>query len=66
MSKKTPKTTEPSGANFVAQETLYARTDDGSFVVVAHPGETCEKVNPASLEWLIAQGRIVPTSNAGE
>jgi hypothetical protein len=33
---------------------------NGCIVVVAAPGETCERVDPSSLPWLYEQGAIVP------
>lgn len=58
------------GQQYCALRTLSARAADGRLVVVAKAGETCEKVAPASLPWLLEQGCIVaidalPTGPAG-
>lgn len=50
-------TTAPlDGRAYVAGTRLTAR--DG--VVLAAPGDTCERVNPASLPWLLERGHIAP------
>lgn len=48
-----------AGARFRA----VVRLTDRSGAVVAAPGETCERVNPASLPWLLEQGLIVPVED---
>lgn len=45
-----------NGADYIALGELVDRTK--GMAVVAAPGETCERVNPVSLPWLLAQGYI--------
>ena len=53
------------GSDYVCvRGTLRSKVPDGSggftLVVAAAEGETCERVNPASLPWLLEQGYIEP------
>lgn len=48
--------TELEGKDYVARVRLSDREDR----TLAVPGETCEHVSPASLEWLLAQELIEP------
>jgi hypothetical protein len=45
-----------TGKDYVARTTLWNRAGD----VVAEVGETCERVDPNSLGWLLADGHITP------
>lgn len=63
--KRIAKTPESMpGAAFVAIEPLYQLQPDGGFLVVAEAGETCERVHPPSLTWLLEQGRIRPVKES--
>jgi len=35
-------------------------------LTLAEPGETCERVPPESLSWLLSEGKIVPVSQISE
>jgi hypothetical protein len=52
------------GRQYIATQRLYRKSGDGKLFVVAEPGETCERVSPQSLGWLLAQGRIVAAPSA--
>lgn len=54
--KKTPTAVDVNGADYRA----VVRLSDKGGATVAESGETCERVNPASLPWLIEQRLIVP------
>ena len=58
MAKRIPSpiTSGQTGANYRATVRLTGRGG----VVVAEVGETCERVAPQSLGWLIEQGLIAP------
>lgn len=45
------------GKRYIANASLYGKDDPEAIV---NPGETCEKVNPSSLPWLLEQGYIRP------
>lgn len=49
-----------NGADYVATVRLSNKAD----VTLAAPGETCERVSPASLPWLLEQGWIAPAADA--
>lgn len=51
---------ELTGKDFRACVELTSK--DGA--VVAGVGETCERVDPRSLGWLLAQGHVVPIEAA--
>ena len=46
-----------NGADYIATKRLSNLNDE----TVAEVGQTCERVNPDSLGWLLKQGLIVPT-----
>lgn len=50
--------TELAGKHYVARVRLSDRDDR----TLAVPGETCEHVSPASLDWLLAQALIEPVA----
>ena len=50
-----------NGRDYIAQGELY---DKPRRMIVARPGDTCERVNPKSLGWLEAQGYIVKREQA--
>ena len=57
-----------NGADYIAVSELYGKkgrfyATDGVVVV---PGESCERVDPESLAWLLEQGYIVPKPKDGE
>jgi len=35
-------------------------------LTLAEPGETCERVPPQSLQWLLNEGKIVPINRISE
>jgi hypothetical protein len=55
-----------NGKDYVARQTLTGKP--GRFYpeagVVAMPGDTCERVDPKSLPWLLEQGLIAPVDDA--
>lgn len=56
--KRTDKATpELTGADYVA---VKSRLTDADGAELAAIGQTCERVNPDSLPWLLAQGYIEP------
>jgi hypothetical protein len=50
-----------NGADYIAVVRLTGKSGKD---VKAAPGETCEKVDPRSLPWLVEQGLIVPKPEA--
>jgi hypothetical protein len=44
------------GADFVARTTITNAAGE----VMAAPGESCARVNPVSLPWLLRDGHIAP------
>lgn len=58
--------TELNGKDYISVGELVERHDDGRITVVATPGETCERVNPRSLGWLLEQHAIVPVEPRGD
>ena len=49
-----------NGKDYVAVVRLSAKDDR----TLAAPGESCERVDPKSLGWLLEQGLIVPAPPA--
>ncbi len=47
------------GKDYIATRHMSTRLSDGTSVLVAAPGQICEKVAPSSLAWLIDQGYAV-------
>jgi hypothetical protein len=46
-----------NGKDYIATETLWSKRD-GRIVIAAKPGETCERVTPTSLPFLLKRGHI--------
>jgi hypothetical protein len=53
---------QPTGKDYRALVTIRGKQPDGSLLIVAEPGETCERVDPKSLGWLAEQGYITPVT----
>jgi hypothetical protein len=45
------------GRQYIARTRLFTKSASG-LVVAAEPGESCERVTPSSLAWLLEQGHI--------
>lgn len=51
-----------NGADYIATVRLSDKGDD----TLAAPGESCDRVPPASLPWLLEQGLIVTAPAAAD
>lgn len=51
-----------NGADYIAKTRLSTRDDQ----TLALPGDTCDRVPPDSLPWLLASGHIEPAATRAE